>query len=53
MVHSEEDDNFEKNQMPAENYESPPVICKRLESILIWNPSGIKPEITRPNFTFD
>lgn len=32
MVDSEEDDNFEKNQMPPENYESPPVICKRLES---------------------
>lgn len=33
MIASEEDDLFEKNQgMPPENYESPPVICKRLEA---------------------
>ena len=32
MVTAEEDDFFEKNQMPDENYETPPVICKRLEA---------------------
>ena len=27
----EDSDAFERNQMPPENYESPPQICKRLE----------------------
>lgn len=26
-----DDDTFESNQMPIDNYEAPPVICKRLE----------------------
>ena len=32
LVENEEDDHFERNQMPAENYESPTVICKHQEA---------------------
>ena len=32
LIAAEEDDAFEMNQMPRDNYESPPVICKRLET---------------------
>ena len=32
LVENRDDDAFEMAQMPAENYEGPPVICKRLEA---------------------
>ena len=31
LANSQDDDEFESRQMPQDNYEAPPVMCKRLE----------------------